>query len=122
MLSNNLAKTFASQFLAKGMALEKAARKGYHKAQRRLFLRGTLDMLSAIVYLATGKMDCFKAVLKARKDAKALERKTDISHIEAYLQEYGAKAKVAGIYNRWIILRSIIKGKGIFKEIESEVI
>ena len=122
MLSNNLAKTFASQFLAKGMALEKAARKGYHKAQRRLFLRGALDMLSAIVYLATGKMDCFKSVLKARKEAKALERKTDISHIEAYLQEYGAKAKVAGIYNRWIILRSIIKGKGIFKEIESEVI
>jgi GT2 family glycosyltransferase len=122
MLSNNLAKTFANQFIHEGMAVGIAARKGYYKAKRRLFLRGILDMLSAFVYLATGKIDCYKSVLKARKEAKALERKTDISHIEAYLQEYGAKAKVAGIYNRWIILRSIIKGKGIFKEIESEVI
>ena len=122
MLVNNLAKTFALQCFAKGMAIQKAARKGYHKAQRRLFVRGALDMLSAAVYLVTGKAACFKAVLKAKKEAKALERKTDISHIEAYLQEYGAQAKVVGIYNRWIILRSIIKGKGIFKEIESEVI
>ena len=122
MLSNNLAKTYALQFSAKGLSLKEAARKGYYKAQRMLCVRGALDMLSAIVYLATGKMACFKAVLKAKKEAKALERQTDISLIEAYLQKYGATAKVVGIYNRWIILRSIIKGKGIFKEIESEVI
>jgi cellulose synthase/poly-beta-1,6-N-acetylglucosamine synthase-like glycosyltransferase len=122
MLSNNLAKTFALQFLAKGASTNKAACKGYYKAQRRLFVRGTLDMLSAMVYLITGKMACLKAVLNARKEAKSLERKTDISQIEAYLQQYGAKALVGGIYNRWIILRSAIKGKGIFKEIESEVI
>ena len=122
MLSNNLAKTYALQFLAKGLSIEKAARKGHCKAQRMLFVRGSLDMLSAMVYLLTGKTACFKAVLKARKEAKSLERKTDISHIEAYLQQHGAKASVAGIYNRWIILRSVIKGKGIFKEIESEVI
>ena len=122
MLSNNLAKTFALQFLAKGASTNKAACKGYYKAQRRLFVRGTLDMLSAMVYLITGKMACLKAVLNARKEAKSLERKTDISQIEAYLQQYGAKTSVVGIYNRWIILRSAIKGKGIFKEIESEVI
>ena len=122
MLSNNLAKTYALQFLAKGLSIEKAARKGHCKAQRMLFVRGSLDMLSAMVYLLTGKTACFKAVLKARKEAKLLERKTDVSHIEAYLQLHGAKASVAGIYNRWIILRSVIKGKGIFKEIESEVI
>ena len=122
MLSNNLAKTYALQFLAKGLSIEKAARKGHCKAQRMLFLRGSLDMLSAMVYLLTGKTACFKAVLKARKEAKLLERKTDVSHIEAYLQLHGAKASVAGIYNRWIILMSVIKGKGIFKEIESEVI
>ena len=79
-------------------------------------------MLSAMVYLATGKIACFKAVLNARKEAKSLERKTDISDITAYLQEYGGKANVTGIYKRWIILRSLIKGKRIFKEIESEVI
>ena len=122
MLNNNLAKTYALRFFAEGLSIKKAASKGYHKAQRMLFTRGFLDMLSAVVYIATGKIECFKAVLKARKEAKALEIKTNISDIETYLQEYGSQAKVKGIYNRWIILRSIIKGKGIFKEIESKVI
>ena len=79
-------------------------------------------MLSALVYLVTGKFSCFKAVLKARKEASKLESKINISDITAYLTEYGSRAQVAGIYNRWIILRSLIKGKRIFKEIESEVI
>ena len=122
MLNNNLAKTFALEFLAKGFSHEKAARKGHNKAQRRIFTRRALDMLSAIVYLITAKMDCFKAVMKARKDSRALNAKTDISAIETYLKDYGDRAQVTGIYNKWIILRSLIKGKGIFKEIESEVI
>jgi hypothetical protein len=84
MLSNNLAKTFANQFIHEGMAVGIAARKGYYKAKRRLFLRGILDMLSAFVYLATGKIDCFKSVLKARKEAKALERKGEE---KAYLKD-----------------------------------
>ena len=122
MLSNNLAKTYALQFFAKGEDVKRAAREGYCKAQRILFARGALDMLSAMAYLALGKLACFKAVQKARKEAKLLDRKISSSHIEVYLQKYGAKASVVGIYNRWIILRSLIKGKGIFKEIESEVI
>ena len=122
MLSNNLAKTFALQYLATGLSIEKAARKGYRKALRRLFTRGALDMLSAIVYLITGKLDRFQAVMKAKKEARALNTKTDISAIEAYLKEFGDRAQVTGIYNKWIILRSLIKGQGIFKEIESKVI
>jgi hypothetical protein len=81
-----------------------------------------MDILSAMVYLATGKFSCFNAVLKARKEAEMLDRKTDVSDISAYLTQYGQVAKVSGIYNRWIVLRSMIKGKRIFKEIESEVI
>ena len=122
MLSNNLAKTYALQFLAKGLSIEKAANKGYRKAQRMISNRAGLDMLSAVAYLMTGKIECFKAVLKAKKESKALDKKTDISDIVAHLQKYGDKAAVVGIYNKWIILRSLIKGKGIFKEIESEVI
>lgn len=122
MLSKNLAKTYALEFLKKGLNHERAALKGYHKARRRIFTREALDMLSACVYLITGKTECFKAVLKAKKESKALDKKTNISDIWAYLQEYGDKAKVSGIYNKSIILRSLIKGKGIFKEIESEVI
>jgi hypothetical protein len=51
-----------------------------------------------------------------------LGSKTDIPQIEAYLQKYGDKAEVKGIYKRFMILRSMIKGKGIFKEIESEIV
>ena len=122
MLSNNLAKTFALQYFRQGYDIERAARKGLDKAKRRIRLRGVMDILSAMVYLATGKFSCFKAVLKARKESERLDRKTDVSDISAYLTQYGQIAKVSGIYNRWIILRSIIKGKGIFKEIESKVI
>ena len=122
MLSNNLAKTFALQYFKDGLSIEAAACKGYRKAQRRIRFRGVLDMLSAMVYLATCKFSCFKAVLKARKEADKLKRETDVSDISAYLTKYGSIAKVSGVYNRWIILRSMIKGKRIFKEIESEVI
>ena len=122
MLSNNFAKTFALQYFKSGFSIKKAATKGFRKAKRRMLFRGGLDMLSALVYLVTGKFSCFKAVLKARKEASKLESKINISDITAYLTEYGSRAQVAGIYNRWIILRSLIKGKRIFKEIESEVI
>ena len=72
--------------------------------------------------LLTGKFECFKAVVKARKGAKKLSSKIDIPQIEAYLQKHGGKAEVRGIYKRSMILRSLIKGKGIFKEIESEIV
>ena len=122
MLMNNLAKTIALQHFNIKTSVQQAARKGYIKARRRITFRGFLDSLSALVYLLTGRIECFKAVVQARKEAKKLSSKIDIQQIEAYLQEYGRKAEVRGIYNRSIILRSLIKGEGIFKEIESEVI
>lgn len=122
MLMNNLAKTFALQHFNTKSDIKQSAIKGYRKARRVITSRGILDSLSAFVYLLTGKFECFKAVVKARKEAKRLGSKTDIPQIEAYLQKYGDKAEVKGIYKRSMILRSLIKGKGIFKEIESEVI
>ena len=122
MLMNNLAKTFALQHFNIKSDIKQAARKGYRKARRIIAFRGILDSLSALAYLLTGKFECFKAVVKARKGAKKLSSKIDIPQIEAYLQKHGGKAEVRGIYKRSMILRSLIKGKGIFKEIESEVV
>ena len=122
MLMNNLAKTFALQHFNIKSDIKQAARKGYRKARRIIAFRGILDSLSALAYLLTGKFECFKAVVKARKGAKKLSSKIDIPQIEAYLQKQGGKAEVRGIYKRSMILRYLIKGKGIFKEIESEVI
>ena len=122
MLMNNLAKTFALQHFNIKSDIKQAARKGYRKARRIIAFRGILDSLSALAYLLTGKFECFKAVVKARKGAKKLSSKIDIPQIEAYLQKHGGKAEVRGIYKRSMILRSLIKGKGIFKEIESEIV
>ena len=122
MLSNNLAKTFALKEFAAGSSIEKAAKTGFKKAVRRMAARKMLDWLSAIAYLLTFKMDCFKSVVKARKEARNLDRKPAIQDIEIYLREYGQKAVVHGIYDRWIILQALLKGKRIFKEIESKVI
>ena len=122
MLMNNLAKTIALQHFNTKNDIKQAAHKGYKKAHKIIAFRGLSDGLSALVYLLTGKIECFKSVVKARKEAKNLSSRITIPEIEAYLKEYGGKAEVRGIYKRSIILRSLIKGKGIFKEIESEVI
>ena len=122
MLSNNMAKTFALNELASGTDIKKAAKAGLKKSRRRIAMRKTLDLVAAFAYLATFKLDCFKAVMNAKKECRHLDRSITLVELEAYLQEYGTKAKVHGIYNRWIILRALLKGKRIFNEIESEVI
>ena len=122
MLGNNLAKTFALKELSGGSCIAKAARTGLQKARRRMTVRKILDWLSAITYLLTFKLDCFKAVVKARKEIGNLNMKPSIQDIEIYLREYGQQAVVHGIYNRWIIPHALLKGKRIFNEIESKVI
>jgi GT2 family glycosyltransferase len=122
MLMNNLAKTIALQHFNSKPNISQAARIGYRKAGRIIAFRGFLDRISAFVYLLTGKIECFKATVNARKQAKELSHKTTLPQIEAYLLKYGGKAQVTGIYRGSMILRAIIKGKNIFKEIESKII
>ena len=57
MLSNNLAKTYALEFLKAGHSEHNAARKGCQKAHRTLAFRLLLDIASAIIYLITFKLD-----------------------------------------------------------------
>ena len=122
MLSKNLAYTYALDAHRKGLSAEKAAAKGYRQAGRLIFLRKGLDLLSAMVYLLTLKTDCFKAVLKAHKEFRALDKHVTKEEVRAYLTQNKGKAEVRGRYGRWIILQSIIRGNSIFEHIESEVI
>ena len=122
MMVNNLAKTIALQHFKANTGIKQAARKGYRKARRIIILRGISDNLAALIYLMTGKSECFKAVVKARKEARKLSTRIDLHQIEAYLQQYGDKAQVRGIYEKSMIFRFLLKGRRIFKEIESKVI
>lgn len=120
MLDNNLAKTFALEETRKGKQLDKAAAKACRRAGRRIFLRKCLDGMSAAVYALTFRFKSLKAVYKAHKEYGQLTRKTDAAAIELYLQGRQGQAHVNGLYSRWIILQSILKGERIFRHIKKE--
>ena len=109
MLDNNLARTFA--------LMEGSAEKGQRKASRRIAARMWLDRMSACVYILTFRWDCFKAVWKAHKEYSKLAHKPKINKIAEYLQKNGEKAKVNGLFGKWIIPMSFFKGEKIFSSI-----
>lgn len=118
MLENNLAKTFALGYHNAGISPEKAAGKGWRKARRRIRFRKCLDLMSAAVYLLTLRTDCFRSVMKAHRDSASLIVRTDREAIAGYLRK--RKANVRGIWKKWIILESIIKGDKIFGSIREK--
>ena len=122
MLANNLASTYALDAFREGYGLTAAARKGRKQAERFILFRKMLDLMSASVYLMTLKTDCFKAVLKAHKEFRKLEHRHSESEICDFLQEHGKRSVVKGRYGRWIVLQSLLRGDGIFENIESEVL
>lgn len=122
MLGNNAAKTYALQNLAKGQTEAKAAASGCRKAARLIGFRTVLNYGAALAYILTFRWSFAKAVFKAQGEFRKLRDKTDIKEVISYLRQFGGRAYVCGIYNRWIVLRSLIKGEKIFNEIKSEVI
>ena len=117
MLDNNLAKTFALEEYRKGHPFKKAATRGIRRARRRIRTRICLDIMSAAVYLMTFRFDCFKSVCKAHKEYRAKTRKIDADRIILHLQNYWNEAGVNGIYRKWIVLQSLLKGSDIFNSI-----
>lgn len=115
MLDNNLAKTFALQEHHKGKSIRQAAAKGWRRAQRRILTRRCLDWVSAMVYILTFQFKCVKSVFNAHKEYRALTAKTDKNALRLYLRDYGSQAVVKGMYSKWIILQSMLKGDKIFK-------
>ena len=119
MLENNLSKTFALELHKKGYDCRKAASRGIRKADRRILFRKFLDFISAAVYLITFRTDCFKAVIKAHKAHGALSSRIQTDEVVTFLESH-SESSVKGFYSTWIILRSMIKGKNIFRSIKSE--
>lgn len=122
MLSNNAAKTYALQMLTDGASPEKAVAKGLKKAGRLLCFRTMLNYAAAAVYLITLRWNYAKAVFRADSQYRKMRHKVSRQEIRKYLDEYGSKARVSGIYKGWIVLRTLIEGERIFTEIESEVL
>ena len=117
MLDNNLARTFALELLHKGHDSKNAAQKGIMKAERRIRMRLLLDWMSAAVYLITLRADCFKAVWKAHKEYRTKAKGNTLTGVMSYLQNCRPESTINGIYRKWIVLQSILKGDGIFRSV-----
>ena len=115
MLDNNLAKTFALQEYRQGKTLKRAAAVGYRKAGRRILLRRCLDWISAMVYIFTLQFKCVRSVYKAHMEYRSLTTKTSKESVKSYLQNMREEGGVKGMYSKWIILQSMLKGDNIFK-------
>lgn len=120
MLDNNLARTFALELMHEGLTIDKAAARGVRKASRRIMIRRALDWMSAAVYLLTFRLDCFKAVCKAHGDFRIKSRGNDAQAVMAYLHDCDRNTTVKGIYKKWIVLQSMLKGNAIFRFIMDE--
>ena len=114
MLDNNLAKTLALEEYRKGHSAYMSAKRGLRRAERRIRTRLWLDRLAAAVYLITLKFECFKSVCKAHKEFKAKTVRIDAEQMTQYLQNVSEETGVIGIYKKWIVLRSMLKGSNIF--------
>lgn len=113
MLENNMARTFALGLYHGGLDPDRAASRGTCMAGCRIMFRKALDLLSAAVYLVTMKTDCFKAVLKAHKEYRHLMQRPSREQVAEYVREFGDKAEVKGIYRKWIVLSSLLKGAAV---------
>lgn len=120
MLDNNLSKTFALEAFRQGKPAKRAARIGCRKARRRIFARKCLDWMSALVYLLTFSIKSFSAVVKAHKEYKRLKHTAGRDSIMKYLTSLKPGTRVKGIYGKWIILQSILKGEDIFGYINED--
>lgn len=70
----------------------------------RIFIRKTLDLASAMVYLVSGKLDSFKAVMKAHKDYSKMKHDLETS-------SFDREQNKIGFYKGSIVLRFFLSGK-----------
>lgn len=119
MLRNNLAKTYA---LREAVSADSAvaARKGFRKAGRTIFMRQCLDLCSALVYLLTGKISLLKSVFKAHKEYRKLTTRLEVSEIQSFLESHkGISAPF--LFPKWIVPLAMTKGNGIFAYIRNRI-
>lgn len=117
MLENNLAKTYSLMLYKKGYSAEAAARRGLRKANKTISIRRALDSLACLIYIMSGKSKLAEAVEQASAEYLKLRQPVNSEDIVEYLNEFGNKASVKGIYGKNMILLSLIKGRQVFKAI-----
>lgn len=110
LLENNLAKTYALGCRDTSRALA--------KAKMTIFLRMLLDGCSACVYLVTGKVDYFKAVIKAHEEYRKMRIREDKASLQAYLDGYGDRGHVAGRWKGWIVASALLGKEKVFDRIK----
>ena len=120
MLSNNLAFTYALGCSKDGICIDAAARKGKRRAALTILCRMVLDNMSALVYALTLNTAAFKSVVKAHKEYKKLKTDVSVKEITEYLTARSSDAEVVGIYKKWIVLSSMLKGERIFGSINEK--
>ena len=120
MLENNLAKTYALQLYKKGYTAERAASKGLRRANMRIFLRRDLDGAACVGYMIQGKWKLAESVEQANAEYLKLRQPVKSADLVVYLENFGRKATVRGLYGRSIVIRSLIKRKNIFSSIKEQ--
>ena len=111
MLSNNLAKTYS---------LDMDARRACRKASRTIFLRKCLDGCSAAVYLLTGKIGYFKAVIEAHREFRQLANGMEVADIQSYSSSHKG-IQAPKLFPRWIVPLAMFKGNGIFGYLRNKI-
>ena len=129
MLENNLAKTYAVELfdrwkgasvtdrMERHLLRKKAAKKGARKAARLIFVRKMLDGCSAMIYLCTGRLCLYKAVVAAHKSYKSLYFRWSARQISDSMKA-SPGARVIGFGHRAAILGAILRGKRYLKSID----
>ena len=89
--------------LYKNLPYRKGEQRTVFRRNATIFFRMCLDGLSALAYLAQGRLGFFKAVFKAHSDYRKMKKSAEISsrcisYTNSYLRH------LAGAYNRSIIL------------------
>ena len=117
MLRNNMAKTKAIKYIQAGYSPEAAAKRAVAVAGTRIFARKILDGAAALVYLFSGKIDCFKAVFQAHKEYRNLKGgKTGRKALEAFIEE-SEIVRLSGFYKGCMPLQALLRGDRIFSYI-----
>ena len=120
MLRNNLARTFAAEYLRGGKTPAAAARKGLCKAGRRIFSRMILDGASAAIFLLTGRVNNFRMVIKAHGEYRKLKAQPTRQEIETWLKN-NPNISISGIYDGCLPAAALVLGKKTFSALRGKI-
>ena len=120
MMDNNLAKTYALELYHKGLSAQKAASKAVRRASLRIYFRKVLDAVACLGYMLTFRLQLAESVNRAHQEYEKLMKRLKTEDIVGYLERFGKKGAVHGLYGKSIVIRSMVKGKNIFSSVREQ--